>query len=291
MINSTDIKNLADLVRPNIAIITNIGSAHLQKLGSKENIFNTKMEITDYFNEDNILIINSDDQYLSTIVEKPYKIIKISTKGLGDYNAFDIVNLGEAGVQFKCKYRNETLLLRMAAVGVHNVYNALAAIAVADLFDLDSEQIKTGILKFKPSELRMNIIRLKNNVTIIEDCYNASPDSMKSSIDVLDSFAHGRRIAILGDMLELGDYSIEAHKEIGNYLIDKCDMLVAVGHYSKYIAENSSPNIATKYFSTVKEACKHLEQLITAGDILLVKGSRSMEMEKIAEYLTNNTKL
>lgn len=288
MDNFGQIKKIVNLVRPNIAIITNIGYAHLQNLGSKENILKAKMEITEFFNKDNILIINNDDEYLKTIKDKPYKIIRISTCGQGDYNAYDIVNLGEAGVQFKCKYRGESLLLRMNAVGVHNVYNALAAIAIADLYDLDGEEIRKGLIKFKPSELRMNVIRLKNDITIIEDCYNANPDSMKSSLDVLDSFSGNRKIAVLGDMLELGNYTVNAHKDVGNYAIDKCDLIVAVGAFAKYVIEAAQPHVKTDIFSGIDSASKYLQNTIKSGDVILIKGSRGMEMEKIVEYLTNN---
>lgn len=285
------IKNIVNYTRPDIAVITNIGTAHIEKLGSKENIFKAKMEITEGFNENNILIVNADDEYLSSIKEKKYKILKISTKGKGDYNAFDIVNLGEAGVQFKCKYRNEILLLRMNAIGIHNIHNALAAIAIGDLFDLDSEQIRRGLLNFKTSALRMKTIRLANNIRIIEDCYNANPDSMKYAIDALQAFRGGRKIAVLGDMLELGDYSIEAHEELGIYLKNKCDLLVTVGYASKYIFEKAKNHIESKYFVTNEEAYEYLNSIIMDNDIILVKGSRGMEMEKIVDYLIEDKKI
>lgn len=290
MDNFGQIKSMTDLVRPEIAIITNIGTAHIQNLKTKENIFKAKMEITEHFNKNNILIINTDDEYLSRIKDKPYKIIKISTCGKGDYNAFDIVNLGEAGVQFKCKYRDEILLLRTNAVGIHNVYNALAAIAVADLFDLDGGEIQKGILKYKSSQMRMNIIRLEDHITLLEDCYNANPDSMKYAIDVLYSFNDGRKIAVLGDMLELGEYSKISHEDIGNYLIDKCDLLVAVGNEAKYIYDKANSRITSKYFTSKEDACRYLEKTIKSNDVILIKASRGMEMEEVVEYLTASKK-
>jgi UDP-N-acetylmuramoyl-tripeptide--D-alanyl-D-alanine ligase len=280
-----NISRSVEIIRPSIAIITNIGTAHLEKLKTKENILRLKMEVTEYFHEDSTLIINADDEFLSTIKDKPYKIVKISTQGKGDYNAFDIVDLGEAGVQFKCKYREKTLLLRLNVVGRHNVYNALASIAVADLFNLDGEQVRLGLVKFKPSDLRMDIRRLEDNIRLFVDCYNANPDSMKAALDSLKSFGKGRKIAVLGDMFELGHYSEEAHREIGKYCRNRCDLLLAVGSDSKYIYEEAQPYVTSRYFTSKQQALEFLKDSMLQDDIILIKGSRGMEMERIADAL------
>ena len=280
------IRRVSNIVRPSIGVITNIGTAHLETLKNKNNVFKAKMEITSNFKKDNILIINGDDPYLSKVKKRAYKIVKVSLDGKGDYNAFDVVNLGEEGVEFKCLLKGKEQLFRINVPGVHNVRNALMAIAIGEIFNIDIEEIKNGISNYKTEGFRMKIINLKNNTKIIEDCFNASVDSMKSSIKVLQDFKDRRRIAILGDMLELGNYSEEAHREIGKYLIGKCDLLIAVGNHTKYIYDETKDNLESKYFGSKKEACRFIYSIIKKNDVVLIKGSRALKMEKFANYLT-----
>jgi UDP-N-acetylmuramoyl-tripeptide--D-alanyl-D-alanine ligase len=279
------IKGMTNITRPSIGVITNISTAHTKHLKNKDDVFKAKMEITTYFDENSILIINSDDKYLSTIKEKNYRIIKISTQGNGDYNAKDITNLVENGVEFKCNYKGEEHLFRINVPGVHNVYNALTAIAISDLLDIDVEKVKSGISKFRPEKLRMTLISTNNNVKIILDCYNANLESMKAGIDTLKPFKGNRRIAVLGDILELGPFTKETHREIGNYISDKCDILVSVGKFSKYIYEMAQKHGESKHFRTKKQASRYLKNIVKENDVLLIKGSRGMTMEQIANYL------
>jgi UDP-N-acetylmuramoyl-tripeptide--D-alanyl-D-alanine ligase len=290
MNNFGEIQRLADIARPTIAVITNIGTAHIENLGSREGILKAKMEITTYFDENCTLIVNGDDEYLSTIGNKHYKIIKTSIKDNGDYNAKDIVNLGEEGVQFKCMYRGEEHIFNINVPGIHNVYNALAAIAIGDIFNMNVDQLKNGIYKFTPGNLRMNIINIDNNIKIIEDCYNANLESMKAAIDVLESFNQGRRIAVLGDMFELGDFSEEAHRQVGQYLIGKCDMVITVGDQSKYIFDECNSHFEAKHFITKEEACLYLKNEIVTNDVILIKASRGMKMEYITACLIKDRK-
>jgi UDP-N-acetylmuramoyl-tripeptide--D-alanyl-D-alanine ligase len=280
------IRRVSNIVRPFIGVITNVGTAHLETLKNKNNVFKAKMEITSNFKKDNILIVNGDDPYLSKIKKRAYKVIKVSLEGKGDYNAFDVVNLGEEGVEFKCMLKGKEQLFKVNVPGVHNVRNALMAIAIGEVFNMDIEQIKKGVSNYKTEGFRMKIINLKNGVKIIEDCFNASVDSMKSSVHVLENFKDRRRIAILGDMLELGDYSEEAHSEVGRYLSGRCDMLIAVGTESKYIYEQAKDNLDSKYFDNKKDACRFIKSIIKKNDVILIKGSRALKMEKVTEYLT-----
>lgn len=276
---------MASAARPNIGIITNISTAHRHVLGTKENIMKAKMEITTFFDKDSVLIINSDDDYLSKISDKPYKIIKVSTNGLGDYNAYDIVNKGERGVEFKCLIDGNEHLFQLNVPGVHFVYSALFGIAVGQLLHMDIEQIKKAIAEFKPPGRRMHIIRLKNNIRIINDCYNANLLSMESGLDVLQSFKAGRKIAVLGDIFKQGVYSEETHRELGKYVRDKCDILITVGEASEYIYEEAKNFIDARHFISKEEACKYLESLLKRDDLILIKGSRGMRMEDITKCL------
>jgi UDP-N-acetylmuramoyl-tripeptide--D-alanyl-D-alanine ligase len=288
-------KEKVHIARPNIAVITNISTAHIDTLGSKENILKAKLEITSFFNNKSILIINNDDEYLSTIKDKPYKIIRVSTHGNGDFNAFDIVDKGENGVEFKCIFKGKPHLFKLNMPGTHFVYSSLISIAIGDLLGLNIKEIKKGLENFKPHKLRMNIIELKDNIKIMVDCYNANLISMKAGIDTLKSFAGNRKIAVLGDIFEQGKYSEEVHREVGKYLAGKCDILIAVGEASKYIYEEAKVHTEAYYFETKEKASLYLEKILTKNDVILLKASRGMEMEVISQHLSkkfaNNKKV
>lgn len=285
MNNPGEIQRLAEIGRPDVAIITNIGTAHIENLKSRENILKAKLEITSFFNENSLLVVNGDDEYLSTVKDKVYTVKRVSTKGNGDYNAYDIQNLGENGIEFKCVYRGEEHQFKILAPGMHNVYNALAAIAVGDRFDLSTENIKDGLLSFKSVSQRMDVIALNNGIKIINDCYNANLDSMKAALDVLSDLKCDRKIAVLGDMFELGDFSFEAHKQVGKYAQDKCSMLIAVGKDSIHMYNEAVKKIQSHHFNTKEEACQLLKDIIKPGDAILVKASRGMNMEHIVNFL------
>lgn len=289
MNNLGEIKRLAEIARPSIGVITNIGTAHIENLGSRENIFKAKMEISTFFENTSTLIVNGDDEYLSTINNRPYKIIKTSIYEKGDYNATCVNNLGEEGVEFTANYRGNNHLFRVNVPGIHNVYNALAAIAIGDMFDLSVEQIKQGISNYRPVGSRMNIINLNDDIKIIDDCYNANLDSMKAAINVLSTF-NGRRIAVLGDMFELGDFREEAHRQVGKHLRDKCDLVITVGESSKYISEETKDEINSRHFDTKEDACLYIKSIVKGKDVLLIKASRGMKMEEIINSLIEDRK-
>jgi UDP-N-acetylmuramoyl-tripeptide--D-alanyl-D-alanine ligase len=277
-----------DIVRPSIGVITSIGTAHIGNFGSKENIMKGKMEITTYFDKDDILIINGDDECLSTIKEKSYKIIRISLHGKGDYNAKDVVDLGEGGVEFKCDYKGNEHLFKVKVPGIHNVYNSMFALVIGDLFDIDVEDVKRGILKFQPDKLRMNVIKMKNNAKIILDCYTSELDSMKAGINVLKSFKGNKKIAVLGSMYGCGNLAEEIHREIGKYVIGKCDILVTIGGHAEFIHEEAKENMECKHFKTKEEACSYLKNVIQKDDVILINGGRILKLEQIADYLLQN---
>ena len=284
-----EIERLAYIASPNIGVITNIGTAHIENLGSRENILKAKMEIATFFTDKNTLIVNGDDDLLSGISGTTYRLIKFSTKRNGDYNAFDIKDMGEKGIEFSCKYRGEVHIFKTSVPGIHNVYNALAAIAVADMYGLDVQEVKNGILNFSPGKLRMEIIDA-GDIKIINDCYNANLDSMKAAIDVLASYKDNRRVAILGDMFELGDFSEEAHRSVGKYLRERCSFFVAIGKDARYIYDEAINEVEGIYFKTKEEALQELNKVIKKDDVILIKASRGMKMEDITEFLTAQRK-
>lgn len=290
MNNLGEIERLAYMARPNIAVITNIGTAHIENLGTRENILKAKMEITTYFDCSSILIVNGDDEYLNKISDKAYRIIKVSQNGKGDYNAFNIKDFGEEGTEFTCAVRGINYVFKIKVPGIHNVYNALAAIAIGDGFDMKPNKIVEGMLNFNPGKMRMDIFELSNGLKIINDCYNANPDSMKAALNVLASYKNKRRVALLGDMFELGNYSKELHGEVGKYLPQHCDVLIAVGELGHYIYKEGKEALEAYYYKTKEEACENIHKILQPGDVLLIKASRGMNMEYITNYLLEKGK-
>lgn len=285
MNNFHEIERLSKIAKPSIGIITNIGTAHIENLGSREGILKAKMEITTSFNENSTLIVNGDDEYLANLKDMPYKIIKVSVNGNGDYNAYDVASFGEEGVEFKIFYKGNEEVIKINSPGVYNVYNALVSIAIGDILGMDIEDMKNGIGEFTPCGMRMNVRVLNNGSKIIEDCYNANPESMKASLSVLSSFNGNKKIAVLGDMFELGSYSEKGHREVGIYARGKADILITIGESSKYIYDEAKDYIESKHFCSKDEAEKYILSIFNAGDVMLFKASRGMKLETVIDYI------
>ncbi|MEF9951807.1 MAG: UDP-N-acetylmuramoyl-tripeptide--D-alanyl-D-alanine ligase [Clostridium sp.] len=289
MNNFHEIERLSLMARPNIGVITNIGTAHIENLGSKEGILKAKMEITSSFDSNSVLIVNGDDEYLKNIQSDKYKVVKVTVDSEGDYRGYDIKNLGEEGVEFKILFNGREETIRINALGVYNVYNALAAIAIGDMLSMDINDMKEGIAKFLPCGMRMKVYEGDNNIKIIADCYNANPESMKSSLEVLKSFKGSRKIAVLGDMFELGDYSENGHRSTGIAARESASMLIAVGNSARFIYEEAKDYIDSKYFSSKEEAEVYIKNNLKSEDVLLLKASRGMKMETILDYILKDT--
>ena len=230
MNNLGEISELSRMVRPNVAVITNIGTAHIGNLNSKENILKAKLEILEGMKE-KVLIINNDDQLLHNYYLDNKNKEKFITYGISNdsmYKAYDI----------RCRedyseFRIDNNLFRINVPGKHFVMNSLCAYAIARFMDIDKEDIKEGLSNFDLTDNRMEIVSYKG-IKIINDCYNANLDSMKYAIEYLGKLK-GRKIAILGDMLELGSYSKEYHEKLGNIVEqNKIDILILVGNDIKY---------------------------------------------------------
>ncbi|MBU5590796.1 UDP-N-acetylmuramoyl-tripeptide--D-alanyl-D-alanine ligase [Clostridium sp. MSJ-4] len=286
MNNLNEIHNLAEVAKPDIALITNIGISHIENLKTKDNILKAKMEITDFFNKDNTLIINADDPMLSHIHNEGYDIIKTSIlNDNSDFKAEEIV-LKEDSSEFSLIYKKTSLgKIILPVPGIHNIQNALLAISCAYLMGVDKEKIAKGLNNLEISSMRLDVIKGKS-LDIINDCYNASPDSMKAAIDVQCNLNASRKVAILGTMKELGDYAYEAHKQIGDYArIRDIDVIVAVGDFSNAIAEGYGNEGCVFLFKDTEEALNNIDKIIKKGDLVLVKASRSMKFELIIENL------
>ena len=296
MNNFGEIHNLSKIAKPQIAIITNIGVSHIENLGSRDGILRAKNEIFDYLDKNGIKILNGDDDMLIELKnECPFGKCKeqhfYSLKNKESAYATNIIEKGLNGITATINYFKKSFDVNIKLPGKHMVSNALVATTVGEKFGLTKEQIKKGIEEFNASKMRMDIINT-HKYTIINDVYNANPTSMKASLDVL-SIAKGRKVAILGDMLELGEHSSKFHYEIGEYAVKKgIDELVFIGNLAKYmfaasknILKEADFNTNINYFKTQEEFLSNIKNILKNGDNILVKASRSMKFEKTVDKI------
>jgi len=280
-----EIHYLASIAKPDIAVITNIGMSHIENLGSRENIYRSKMQICDFFDESGVLIVNGDDDFLS----KKRADIKTVTFGVKnkdcDVLAENIEDLGIDGSRFTVSIGGEKYEISVKIAGIHNVYNALAAVCVGRQMGIPAKDIADGISNFQPTSRRMEVKHF-GGITVIDDCYNAAPDSIKAALTVLGSIKSGRKLAVLGDVLEMGDFAEDALYKIGENMKD-IDMLITVGNNAHFIAKGAKAKgfEDTKSFETVDEAIDFLKENALDGDNILVKASHAMHFEKIVEAL------
>jgi len=290
-----EMTRLTKIAKPDICVITNIGLCHLENLKSRDGILKAKTEIFKSMAADGSVILNGDDDKLVTIHsvngKTPYFF---GIDNQCDYFADGIENLGLDGMKATIHCGEEEAFDVVIPIpGHHMVYNALAATVVGKVLGLSKEEIKAGIESLESLSGRNHIIK-KNGYTIIDDCYNANPVSMKASIDVINT-AIGRKVCILGDMFELGIDERKLHYEVGEYLASKeINILITVGSLAKEISnavENSNQasnrsNLGhVLHFDTREEMLLQLKNIIHTGDTILVKASHGMEFSKVVEYL------
>ena len=277
-----DIRLLADIVRPDIGVITNIGYSHAELLGSRDNILAAKTEIFDFCTDDSIVILNGDDEKLSAVKGK-YQTVFFGLGKNNNIRATDI-KYGLWGGVFRLHTDNDNIIVRLQTPGAHMVYNALAAAAVGLSLGLDIESVRNGLENFRQSKGRMEITS-KDGIVYINDAYNASPASMKAAMDVLEH-APARRICIIGDMLELGEFSREFHREIGVYAAAKgFEIIICVGKRAedmyKGAVEAAADGQEVLYFSTKEELQPLKNELKKDGDTVLIKASRMMGLDSL----------
>ena len=292
-----EIEHMTRIARPDIAIITNIGTSHLASLGTRENICRAKMEIRLGLPEDGVLLINADEPLLMEqyeILEKKPLLMSVFNR-LGDYRAVNIRQKPDM-IIYDLLYKNKAVTnVEIPSMGKHNVYNSLAAFAVGTLLGMGDEQIRKGLKNFNGVDKRQNIYDLYG-ITVIDDCYNASPESMHAAIDVLVSIAKrksARATALLGDMLELGDYSRLMHDQLGQYAAQmKVQKLFCFGSMADVIAEAAIKNgIRAEDVSVCidsRDADGMAEMILSTlkpGDVLLVKASRGIAAERVIESI------
>ena len=281
-----ELSHMTAAARPNLAVITNIGTSHIEFLGSREGICKAKLEICAGLPEGAPLVLNGDDPFLRK-AELP-KHVRPVWFSLGDEGA-DVCALSiqqEAdGMSFVLEDHEEgTFMVHIPAMGRHNVANALAAYCAATRLGLNARKVLRGISNFEQTGMRQKIVH-SNGVDVIEDCYNANPDSMKAALAMFREYPCKRRFALLGDMLELGDLSREAHEEVGRQAAESgIDTLITYGEQARRTAVvAAAKGLTTLHANTYREAADALLRLMQPGDALLVKASRGMALEKVLE--------
>lgn len=281
-----EISRLTEVVMPNIGIITNVGTAHIENLGSREGILKAKCEITEGMKKGSPLIINGDNDMLSTINTTDFEVIKFGIDSENLYMKAENIKFLPDGSEFTAVCENESVKAFVPAVGIHNVYNALCAMCVGKKMGFTLTEVASALKNFAPEGMRQNVREVKS-YTFIEDCYNANPDSMKASLVTLNTIKKNRSIAVLGDMLELGDYSNTAHYEVGKIAGDvKTDIVITFGELSLLTKKGAEENGAKAYsFMDKKELTEFLKSILQENDTVLFKGSRSMKMEEIFHQL------
>lgn len=284
MSNLGEIGILAESAKPDIGVITNIGPAHLESMESLEKIAQAKFELLDHMPSPHTAVLNTDDEFLAKrIKEGKEKTISFGIQNKADFQATGLIISDEGYIGFKV---NGKLPINLKLLGEHNVYNALAAFAVGSLLGVDEIKIKESLERYTPSELRMELVQI-GSIRIINDTYNANPISMAKALETLKQIkSQGRKIAVLGDMLELGEKTQDYHFEIGESVAESgIDLLLTVGKLSFAIGQGAkkqgmSPE-KIHAFDDNQKISSYLFENLKAGDLVLIKGSRKMKLEEV----------
>ncbi len=338
MDNFGQIENLARIVRPDIALITNIGISHIENLGSREGILRAKLEVTSFFDENSTLIVNADCDLLSPQSqilradqeEKHYGLMSAASDGqaasvnqsaasdgdaalgtmnsdssaallasatfappVADYTISDICDFGDKGIEYTLETLQETVRVRLPLPGAHNAMNASLAIAAASLIGISPAAAAQALEDAKLTEKRL-AIKESQGIKVIDDTYNACPASVMSAITTLMNTEGeekgGRKIAIIGDMYELGQETENGHRQVGEFAAESgLDLLIAVGDFARNYVAGAGGHMPTEnilYFPEKAELIECLPEIVHAGDVVLVKASRGMKMEEIVQALT-----
>ncbi len=290
-----EIQTMCDIVKPDISVISNVGTCHIEYFGTKEAIAKEKTDIFRNTKPNGTLIINADDEMLTKILAGESFSRKKITYGINnnaDVTAANIESyLDDEGyvTEFDVTYNGSTQRALIRTIGTHNVYNAISAIAAGIADGIMPEQSIPSLKAFIPDDMRMKIFKCIDGVTVINDVYNANPQAVKASLDALADISKGRKIAILGDMLEQGDFSEEAHADVGRYAAKIANILITRGDMAIYTSGGAAELMSYKNIHTVHTNDEVNEFLSTfdyfPDDTFLIKGSRGMRMEEIADYI------
>ncbi len=291
MNHAGEIDALSALVEPDVVLITNIGDSHIEHFGSREKILEAKSEIFRHARKNALAVLNGDDPLLRTLEGKlPFETVWCGTGAENAYRACALNSDGRSRVTCELATPQGTGTLDIPALGDHMIYPALMAAAVGEHFGLTRKEITDGVLHFAPTKMRMNILPRGNGITILNDTYNANPQSMRAAVGVLATSAGGKKVAVLGDMFELGPLAPALHAGIGEFLNKSgVDCLVAVGELARHICDAAGEVPERHYCPTKAEALPVLDRVTEPGCTVLVKASRGMAFEELVEHLKTIT--
>lgn len=288
-----EIDYLSGIVQPDIGVITNIGDAHIEKLGSRENIFRAKCELIPHIRTGGLLILNADDAMLAALRGRtPVDTVFCGKAEGAEYRSQ--VTGGDGVSHIHCHLTTPRMdrEVKIPALGEHMIYPTLIAAAAGERLGLTPDEIQRGLARFVPTRMRMNLVQRGENITILDDTYNANPQSMRAAIQVLSDSHSAWKAAVLGDMFELGPYSPALHMEVGEYLGKQgIHCLVAVGDEAKHIAQGAEKSGVERVFycRTKDEAEKILPEIVKPDSTILVKASRGMKLEDLTAKLVELT--
>ena len=281
-----EIEYLGALVRPNVAVISNVGDAHIEFLGSREGILQAKCEIFEHLNEGGLAVMNGDDPLLNT-VELPFRTVRCGHSAHCGARITELEDHGVEGITCTVETEKDSYALTIPAPGEYMAYSASIAVAVGEELGLTREEIIRGVAAYEPAGSRMRVVRLPEGRVILDDCYNANPQSVTAALEVLAKTACDRRVAVLGDMGELGDLTNQAHFNMGALAaMLGIDFVAAIGTKAVKIADGAAMSGGeVLHFATKEEAIKTLREELGPNTAMLVKASHAMHFGELVDQL------
>lgn len=284
-----EMKKLAKIARPDYAIINNIGTSHLGNFGSTDVTIKEKFDIASCSNCK--IYANGDNPDLVNFLRYKDNIVYFGLGNRFPYSAENVISF-EGKTEFVLVTDSYKENIKIPYFGIHNVYNALASVSLAADFGIHINDIKSGIMNSESLPMRQKVINLKK-FTMVDDSYNASPDSVKASISLLKSLnSAGRNVIVMADILELGDYSRDIHFDLGKYIsVSDIDVLITIGKWSEYINQGANSvdcKLVSKHFELNEDAYNYLYQTLEEGDKVLIKGSRGMKTDEIVKKILDH---
>lgn len=278
-----EIRYLGEMVRPTVAVITNVGDAHIENLGgTRQGILQAKCEIFENLSPDGLAVLNGDDALLSAL-DLPFRTVLCGKSECCAVRVSDVAEHGISGVTCTVTTARDTYAVSIPSPGAYMIYPAAMAIAIAEYFDICKADILAGIAAYRPVGSRMHLVHCSRDRVIIDDCYNANPQAMAEALRILGQTEYPRRVAVLGDMGELGELTEQAHRDMGELAQTlELDAVIAIGQKAKAI-QDADP--AAQWFPTVKEALGAIRDAFTSGTAVLVKASHAMHFTDIVKEL------
>ena len=281
-----EIRYLGEMVRPDIAVISNIGDAHIEHLGSREGILKAKCEIFENLKPEGLVVLNGDDALLNTL-DLPFRTVRCGRSEHCDVRVTDMADHGVAGITCTIVSPRDTYHLTIPAPGEHMAWSAAIAVAVAEELGEDRAAVARGAASYEPTGSRMRVVRLAEGRLVLDDCYNANPQSVTAALEILAKTECGRKVAVLGDVGELGDLTEQAHYNMGALAaMLGIDEIVAIGTKAEKIADGAAQSGGSvTHFATKEEAVRTLTELLGPDTAMLVKASHNMHFGWLVEQL------